>query len=71
MGMVLNTVRFHRKINRITQGELAEAIGVTRQSITSIELGMCVPALETAFKLAKYFNKKIEDIFILGEESKL
>jgi len=66
--MALNTVRINRIYNGLTQGELAEAIGVIRQSITSIELGMCVPRLETAFKLAKYFKKNIEDIFILEEE---
>lgn len=47
----------------ITQGELAEQVGVSRQAINSIETGKYDPSLELAFKLADKFDCQIEDIF--------
>ncbi len=52
-----------RKERGITQEELAKALGVSRQTITAIERGKYDPSLRLAFKLAKFFGVKIEDIF--------
>ena len=57
-------LKVFRAIREITQEELAQAIGVTRQTIISIERGNYNPSLELAFKIARYFEAKIEDIFI-------
>ena len=56
-----------RKQNKLSQEELALAVGVTRQTITSIEVGKYTASLVLAFKIAKYFDKKIEDIFDFSE----
>lgn len=51
----------------ITQGELAEKIGVTRQAVNSIELGKYVPSTLLALKMARYFGKTVEKLFMLEE----
>lgn len=58
-----NIVAKLRKEHKITQSELADAVFVTRQTITSIEVGKYNPSLELAYKIAKYFNKTIEEVF--------
>lgn len=57
-----------RKEKKLSQAELADIVGVTRQTITSIETEKYTASLPLAFKLAKYFNLKIEDVFYLEEE---
>lgn len=57
-----------RKENKITQEELANEVGVTRQTITSIENGKYIASLPLAFKIAKFFEMKIEDIFTMEED---
>ena len=57
-----------RKEKGIKQEELAEAMGVSRQTIGSLEDGRYNPSLILAFKLAKYFGLFIEEIFIYQEE---
>lgn len=52
----------------ITQGELAEKIGVTRQAVNSIELGKYVPSTLLALKMAKLFGKSVEELFMLEED---
>lgn len=52
-----------RKANKISQEELALAVGVTRQTITSIEVEKYVASLPLAYKIAHYFNLSIEDVF--------
>lgn len=52
-----------RKAHRISQAELALAVGVTRQTITSIETGKYIASLPLAYKIAQYFNKTIEEVF--------
>ncbi len=52
-----------RKEKRLSQEELALAIGVTRQTITSIEVGKYTASLPLAFKIAHYFGLTIEDVF--------
>ena len=62
-----NIVAELRKEKGISQTELADAVEVTRQTITSIETEKYTASLELAHKIAKYFKKKIEDIFIFEE----
>ena len=57
-----------RKENGITQEELASILEVSRQTIGSLENGRYNPSILLAFKIAKYFNLTIEDIFIYEEE---
>ena len=52
-----------RKARRMSQQELADAVGVTRQTITSIEVGKCTASLELAYKIAHYFDLTIEEVF--------
>jgi len=58
-----------RAANDMSQGDLAEAVGVTRQTINSIERERYNPSLELAFKLASYFDCRIEDIFHYQEDT--
>ena len=58
-----NKIKVLRAEKNITQEELAERVGVTRQTIIAIEKGNYVPSLELAFKIAIYFNKGIEEVF--------
>jgi len=60
-----NTLKIHRAIHAITQEELANAIGVSRQSINAIESGKFVPSTILALKFARYFNVAVETLFIL------
>lgn len=57
-----------RKAMRITQQDLADGVGVTRQTISSIESGKYIASLPLAYKLAKYFGLTIEEVFDLSEE---
>ena len=56
-----------RKANKISQAELADKMGVTRQTIISLEKGRYNASLELAFKIARYFGKTIEEVFIFEE----
>lgn len=53
--------------NKLTQGELAKAVGTTRQTITSIEMEQYVASLPIAYKIAHFFDLAIEDVFDLSE----
>mgnify|MGYP001497788965 CR=1 FL=1 len=63
-----NSLKVERAIRNITQEELARQIGVTRQAVNSIELGKYVPSTILALKLSRYFNKPVNEIFILEEK---
>lgn len=65
-----NNIKVYRAIHDLTQETLAEKVGVTRQTIHAIEKGKYDPSLELAFKLAKFFEAHIEDIF-LYEDNKV
>ena len=56
-----------RKEKKLSQEELALAVGTTRQTITSIETGKYVASLPLAFKIAHYFGMTIEEVFDLSE----
>jgi putative transcriptional regulator len=58
-----NELRVCRARKDITQGDLADAVGVSRQTIISIEKGRYDPSLDLAFKLANYFGVPIEELF--------
>ena len=57
-----------REANKISQAELADEMGVTRQTIISLEKGRYNASLELAFKIARYFGKTIEEVFIFEED---
>ena len=57
-----------RKANKISQEELALAVGTTRQTITSIETGKYVASLQLAYRIAKYFGMTIEEVFDISGE---
>ncbi len=62
-----NTIRVERAIKDITQQDLAVAVGVSRQTINSIEASRYVPSTVLALKIARYFEKSVDDIFTLEE----
>lgn len=63
-----NTLKVERAINNLTQEELAKKIGVSRQTINSIETNRYVPSTVLALKLSKLFNKPVNDFFNLEEK---
>ena len=63
-----NKIRELRKERKVTQDDLAMAVGVTRQTIISLENGKYNASLQLAHKISKYFEKRIEEIFIFEEE---
>ena len=62
-----NKIQELRKENKVSQEELAKAVGVTRQTIISIENEKYIASLPLAYKIAKFFNKTIEEIFKFEE----
>ncbi|MCI8526607.1 MAG: helix-turn-helix transcriptional regulator [Oscillospiraceae bacterium] len=62
-----NQLEAIRKARGITQEELADALAVSRQTISSLEKGRYNPSILLAYKLARYFGVTIEDIFIYEE----
>lgn len=56
-------IRELRKSRRLSQEELADAVGTTRQTITSIEVGKYTASLPLAYKIARYFGLTIEEVF--------
>lgn len=65
---VVNHIKEIRQKKGITQLKMAENLQVTRQTINAIEKNKYNPSLELALKLVKYFNKPIEEVFILEED---
>ncbi|MCM3099768.1 helix-turn-helix transcriptional regulator [Priestia megaterium] len=65
-----NKLEIIRKQRGIKQEKLAEDLEVSRQTIGSLENGRYNPSITLAFKIARYFNLSIEDIFIFEEEIK-
>ena len=62
-----NTIRVERASLDMTQQQLADAIGVSRNTINSIESGKYVPSTVLALKIARYFGKPTDSIFELDE----
>lgn len=62
-----NTIRVERAIHRLTQQQLAGAIGVSRQTINAIETGRYTPSTVLALKLSRVFGKSVNDLFLLDD----
>ncbi len=62
-----NRIKVYRAMHNLTQEALANAVGVTRQTILAIEKGKYDPSLELAFKIARYFGAPIEESFLYDE----
>lgn len=60
-----NNIRVERAILRVTQQQMAEMIGVSRQTIVAIESGKYIPSTVLAMKIARICNKRVEEIFFL------
>ena len=62
-----NSIRVARAERRMTQQQLAEAIGVSRQTVNAIESGRFVPSTLLALKVARLFDRPVEEMFSLEE----
>ena len=62
-----NTVKVERAILNITQQQLADAVGVSRNTINSIESGKYIPSTVLALKISRHFRKPVETVFQLDE----
>lgn len=70
-GVDVNTnIKNLRKVNKLSQEELARAVGTTRQTITSIEIGKYTASLPLAYKISHYFGLTIEEVFDFSELEK-
>ena len=65
---MINNLKVERAIKNITQEQLAKVIGVSRQTINGVELKKFVPSTILALKIAKYFEKRVDDIFFLEDD---
>lgn len=63
-----NKIESIRKEKNIRQEDFAKAMGVSRQTISSLENGRYNPSIMLAYKIAKYFGMIIEDVFLFEEE---
>lgn len=63
-----NTIKIERARHDLTQGDLAEKVGVSRQTINSIETKKYVPSAVLALKIAQVFQMAVEDLFKLEED---
>ena len=64
---VINRIRQYRLQRELTQEELAKAVGVSRQSINSIEQGRYIPSMPLALRFARLFNCSTDELFELQE----
>jgi len=64
---VINRLKIERAIKNLTQDDLAKLIGVSRQTINSIETGRYVPSTILALKISKVFEKQVNQIFELED----
>ena len=63
-----NRIRVVRAEVRVTQQQLADAVGVSRQTVNAVESGKFVPSTVLALKMARFFNKNVEEIFQLEDD---
>ncbi len=66
---LLNIIKVERAKRNMTQADLAIKVGVSRKTINTIETGKFVPSTITAFRIARAFKLKIEDVFNLNEKN--
>jgi putative transcriptional regulator len=64
-----NTVRRHRLLAELTQAQLAEAIGVTRQTVVAVEAGDYAPSVYLALRLADHLGVSVESLFAAPERT--
>ena len=62
-----NSIRVARAERRITQQQLADAVGVSRQTINAIESGRFIPSTVLALRMASHFAKAVEELFVLED----
>ena len=65
--MVRNVVRELRTERELSQGALAQKLGVSRQTVNAIETGRYTPSLPLAIALSRFFGKPVEEVFFVGE----
>lgn len=65
MAKITNRVKDNRKSRNLRQEDLADLVGVSRQTIIAIENQKYSPSLELGFKIAKVLNEKVEDLFFI------
>ena len=63
-----NNIKVERAIKNLTQEELANKVSVSRQTINAMEANKYAPSIVLALKIAKVFNKPVEEIFILEKD---
>lgn len=63
-----NSIRVARAERRMTQQQLADAVGVSRQTVNAIESGRFIPSTVLALKVARLFEKPVEEMFSLEED---
>ena len=63
-----NNIKVSRAERSMTQQQLAEAVGVSRQTVNAIESGKFIPSTVLALKVARLFGKPVEQVFILEDE---
>lgn len=63
-----NSIKVERAIKNMTQEDLANSIKVSRQTINAIEKNKYIPSTVLSIKISRFFNKSVEDLFILEEE---
>ena len=68
-GVLNNRIRVFRAEHRMSQADLAEAIGVSRKTISTIEVGRFTPSVIIALKIARYFQVPLEEVFSLDVRS--
>lgn len=64
-----NRIRVFRAEHKLSQADLANAIGVSRKTVSTIEVGRFVPSTVIALKIARYFRVPLEDVFYLKDAS--
>jgi putative transcriptional regulator len=67
-SMMRNTIKVERAKKNLTQAELAERIGVSRQAVNSIETGKFIPSTLLALRMAKVFEVLVEQIFQIEDD---
>lgn len=68
-GLIRNRIReLREQVGGMTQQELADAVGITRQTVNAIEANKYSPSLEVAFEIARVFKRPLEQVFQYGEE---
>jgi putative transcriptional regulator len=65
-----NRIKVFRAMHDLTQEDLAQVVGVTRQTILAIERGKYVPSLDLAFRISRHFKVNIEEVFMYDEQGR-